>query len=1394
MKLRHVVLSLSIFAACGLVVAAYAQKSGRSDATSGFSKSKRMEDDAQIIRARENWFYQQRAYPLKHIPAFAREQAWSSYRQMQQAKRTFLQQKYGAQYSRLSAVAAQASGSVNPAATWVQIGPRPTNDFFFEPYVSGRVTAMVVDPCGSTGNTVLLGGALGGLWQTTNGGTNWTPVADQAPSLAVGSLAVPPSSAGCTGSSSNTVYIGTGEENFAYDSYYGSGVLKCTYTGGSGIYSCKLPSGESFGGYTIGSAPLTPNAGGPYIGGLAVDPQNPSILLAAVQGYQSTLQSGIWCSADGGTTWNHVLPSVTQVVGTGVAFDQAGVAYAALGNIDGGSSSGTTTINGVYKSSSALTTSCSPNFTALGALGNAAGGPSAMGRIAISVASNPNSPTNPSADEVFAAIANASDTSSTLLGVFGSGDGGNTWTQLTDPLVNSSGAFCDNQCFYDLTIDIDPHNPSVVYAGGSAPGSGSNGQGDTIIATSGASSTKSSGFTINAGTAWTDVAANSCSTCFTGVHVDTHAIAFAPPGTSGPASKVYVGTDGGVWSAPNPESISSTPSWSNLNQTLALTQFYPGMSNNPAGWEYRSFGGTQDNGSQVFGQQVGTSNPLAWDNTLACGDGGATLVDPLVPSTVYAECAYIPNFLLGIVKSVQNGSADDSASNGSTSFFEASTGINGSDDGNFIPPLAMDPAAPKNLYFGTYRVWQSTDSANTWNSISGDVTGAASSNSTVSSYCSTYPSACVLTSLAVAPTDSNEVVSGSSVGFVYLTTNAGQGSSSNWTDVTTSTLPPRAITQVAVDPNNANLLYAAFSGFSGFSGDNGGHVYVGTVTPGTTPSVAWTDVSSGAACASPAASLPNIPVNAIVLDPNRAGQVFVGTDVGVYVGELQGVAPAYTGACWTPLGSGLPDSAVLSLTLNNASRTLIAGTHGRSAWAVALGDQQAFHLESVMPASIPAGTSTTQAVTLVGQGFTSSSTVNWMVNGSTPSNCSVSVTGESSTTTLTGETATQLTANVPAACLATGGVADVSVSDTTQTPNTTNSLPFTITSNTPTVTTISPTTGSTGSNVSLTLTGTNFVSGTTIGLTQLIPLPCSPVTPASGGSATQISATIPGSCLQYGGIFYVTANNPEPGGGSSNPNLIAAAAPFGVACTGMSTPGCLISITGPAPGNDAMSGATSIGSGTYSNTEDTSGATTASSDPALPSTCTSNAANNGDAKSVWYKYTPTSSVTAEVDTIGSSYDTILSVWTSSGSSGGAAPLLTAPYGEPPLFLILGFALAVFLLALAFRRRMPLPRRLGTALALALLAGSLAFEGACGGGSSGGTPPPPTTGGLTNVACNDDIVSGINRVSQISNLSLSANTTYYFMVSDWGVPILDGNGNLTTVLGSGGKLVFNLNAK
>ena len=56
------------------------------------------------------------------------------------------------------------------------------------------MTALAVDPCDATGNTVYAGGADGGVWVSFNAlngnPVTWQPLTDEQPSLATGALAL----------------------------------------------------------------------------------------------------------------------------------------------------------------------------------------------------------------------------------------------------------------------------------------------------------------------------------------------------------------------------------------------------------------------------------------------------------------------------------------------------------------------------------------------------------------------------------------------------------------------------------------------------------------------------------------------------------------------------------------------------------------------------------------------------------------------------------------------------------------------------------------------------------------------------------------------------------------------------------------------------------------------------------------------------------------------------------------------------------------------------------------------------------------------------------------------------------------------------------------------------
>ena len=168
----------------------------------------------------------------------------------------------------VEAVGTGRSSAPPLGGSWTALGPQPIVDRG-DPVASGRVSALAVDPTNSA--TVYAGAAGGGVWKSTDGGTNWTPLTDSQLVLAIGALAIDPND-------SRVIYAGTGEANHCGDCQAGQGVLKSSDGGSTWVLL----------GQTIFA--------GRAIGGLVVDRSNGAHLLAATTG-------GLYQSRDAGITW-----------------------------------------------------------------------------------------------------------------------------------------------------------------------------------------------------------------------------------------------------------------------------------------------------------------------------------------------------------------------------------------------------------------------------------------------------------------------------------------------------------------------------------------------------------------------------------------------------------------------------------------------------------------------------------------------------------------------------------------------------------------------------------------------------------------------------------------------------------------------------------------------------------------------------------------------------------------------------------------------------------------------------------------------------------------------------------------------------------------------------------
>src|SRR2546426_5536260 len=152
------------------------------------------------------------------------------------------------------------------------------------------------------------GAVGGGLWKTTDGGTNWTAVTDgQIHSSSVGAVAV-------SESNPEIVYIGMGEA-----------CLRGNIMQGDGVYK-SVDAGKTWTQMGLADTQI--------IARVRVHPTNPEIVYVAAFGHPAgpNDQRGVFRSRDGGKTWTKVLFRNDRTGAIDLALDRnnPNVLYAAM--------------------------------------------------------------------------------------------------------------------------------------------------------------------------------------------------------------------------------------------------------------------------------------------------------------------------------------------------------------------------------------------------------------------------------------------------------------------------------------------------------------------------------------------------------------------------------------------------------------------------------------------------------------------------------------------------------------------------------------------------------------------------------------------------------------------------------------------------------------------------------------------------------------------------------------------------------------------------------------------------------------------------------------------------------------------------------------------------------
>ncbi len=712
---------------------------------------------------------------------------------------------------------------------------------------------------------MFIGGAQGGVWRSLNHGVSWVPLTDYLGSLAVGAITIAP---GTHALNQATIYLGSGEGNFAGDSYSGIGIYKST------------DSGKTWQG-PYGSQQFT----GVSISTLAVDSTNPQIVLAGSVSLSGRGIGGVappnlpiwglYRSADAGNTWTKVLSNPSGYLGDGLfvsrivqdpnpALQTAGstrfwAATSPYGSLSDG---------GLWRSDNAGQT-----WTRVDGV---ASGLPAIGSTTLFIRST----ISTTWDGAHTVLYYATGESNGKL--YQSADGGATWAQRT-----AANGFCSGQCFYDMPVYAEPGSSTNVYTGGA----GTSGQLPSSFMLS-----------TNGGTSFADkmVGVDGKSA----LHADMHEITTWP----GNPAEVWVGNDGGVF-----YSTDRGSHWVSANTNQSLTQFQ-GCDLHPTD-PNQAYGGTQDNGTNAF---LGSTSWAHSDD----GDGGFALINQASPNYVTHTYFNQSNYLFGA-----GVAANGSVSVPADYYFVGeipgyiSSGMNRFDNVLFYAPMATDHGKPSTLYFGTQSLYIAPDffyqtitqaiasggppyTLNIFTRIGASANfGAAISPSTTTGVISAIETAPNL----VPNTNSSTIFVGSSNGNVWRSTDSG----TTFTNVDGSIA--QYVAQIAVYPRNPQIVFQARAGFTG-------GLPAHNVRKSTNGGATWVDASNG---------LPDIPVNSIVWDPVFPGQIWAGTDVGMYLSSDEG-------ATWYPYNNGMPNVAVFSLAANRNTHTILACTHGRGAFRINL--------------------------------------------------------------------------------------------------------------------------------------------------------------------------------------------------------------------------------------------------------------------------------------------------------------------------------------------------------------------------------------------------------------------------------------------------------------------------
>ncbi|MCH2193390.1 glycosyl hydrolase [Kordia sp.] len=749
--------------------------------------------------------------------------------------------------------------------------------------MSGRVVDLDVNPNNTAEFYVAY--ASGGLWYTNDNGTTFTPVLDSSPTQNIGDIAID--------WKSNTIWVGTGENNSSRSSYAGIGILKSTDQGKNWENMGLLDSH--------------------HISRILINPNNGNEVVVAVLGhlYSPNAERGIFKTTDGGKTWNKTLfvNNETGIVDLAVSPNNFNVQYASSWERDRKAWNfiGNGINSAIYKSTDAGNTwkkvsekSGFPEGDGVGRIGLAVyddttvyafhdsqfrrekkkekeSDSKALTKDDFKTMSsekflsltdkelNTYLKTNGFQEKYRAEnvkqlvragtikpidLAKYLENANSLLfdtpvigaQIFKTTDGGKSWKKThddyLDDVVYSYG-------YYFGMIRVSPKNQNQIYIAG-VPILRSQDGGKTFKSINGQN-----------------------------VHVDHHSLWINPNNPN----HLINGNDGGV-----NISYNNGDNWIKCN-TPAVGQFYAIYADEQS--PYKVYGGLQDNGVWVGPNNYKAS--VKWHEEgeypykrIMGGDGMQVQVDKRNPNIVYTGYQFGNYFRIN-------------RENGSQQYIQPKHELGESPYRfNWQTPIHLSVHNQDILYLGGNKLHRSLNKGDEWEAISDDLTKGGKKGNVAYG---------TLTSISESPFQFGLIYVGSDDGLIHVTKNGG----GDWQKISNSFPQDLWVSRVIASSHKKERVYATLNGYRWDNFES--YIYMSDDYGQT-----WKSIANG---------IPASPVNVIKEDPENESVLYVGTDNGAY-------ASLDMGKTWQPFHNGLPNVAVHDIVVQKQAKDLLLGTHGRS--------------------------------------------------------------------------------------------------------------------------------------------------------------------------------------------------------------------------------------------------------------------------------------------------------------------------------------------------------------------------------------------------------------------------------------------------------------------------------